>query len=67
MTYKNKHKDSLILYDLEGNVLAKKLFTCRGCAKKHAPKTTPACIQDHEGNVIWSNAYYARMKHKVKK
>ncbi len=66
MTYKNKHKDTLILYDYAGNVLARKLFACRGCAKKHAPKTTPACIKDWEGNVVWSNTHYEKIKRKVK-
>ena len=67
MTFKNKHKDTLILYDYEGKVLAKKLFICRGCAKKHAPKTTPACLHDHTGKVVWSNSHYEKMKHKVEK
>ena len=66
MTWKNKHKDTLTLYDYDGNILAEKLFICRGCAIKHAPKTTPACLKDFEGNIVWKNSHYDKIKKKVK-
>lgn len=67
MTYKNKHKDKLCLYDYEGKLLAQKPFVCRPCAIQHAPKTTPACVMDDWGKIVWSNEHYEKMKHKVKK
>ena len=37
------------MYDLKGNLLATRLWSCLGCGWKHAPKDTPACLR--KGNV----------------
>ena len=56
------------MYDLDGNFIAKRCFSCKGCCKKRMPKNTPACIRiDHEkGEIVFQNKYFKDIKHKVK-
>jgi hypothetical protein len=45
----------LHLLDSDGCLIARKGYSCKGCAIKHAPKMTPAFVTDAHGKTVWQN------------
>jgi len=50
-------KYCICMYDLDGKLIAKRCLSCKGCAKKHMPKDTPACVRGggENGHIYYKN------------
>jgi Zn-finger protein len=56
------------LYNLKGELLATRLWSCSGCGWRHAPKTTPACMRkgNKDGVIVKENEAFKKIRRKVK-
>ena len=57
----------LCLYDLKGNLLGTRLWSCLGCGVKHMPKT-PACLrkENKNGEIVRRNLSFIKIEKKIK-
>lgn len=58
----------LCLYDNDGKLLGTRLWACIGCAWRHAPQYTPACVRkaNKNGEIVKENDSFTKIKKKVK-
>lgn len=60
-------KYCLCMYDLNGDLIGTRLWSCMGCGWKHAPKDTPACMRkrSRDGDIVRCNpSFTALLKEK---
>ena len=55
-------KYCVCLYDRDGKLIGKTIWSCFGCAKKRAAKLAPCCIRNGNpsGNILWKNELYKK-------